>query len=207
MRLALILLVLIGATSGICPDQWVGSGSGESTIQTFLEDTECSGDDGVDGLRMSESEWAADMGSECTPQHGECFPWSTACDNKLADLCIRSSGYTSDGQTVKSLIVWWAEQGGRPESGCGETCTKWVIGASVFVNSVFIIWLVYMWLSGGLNKSSCGEPPCPSPLNLESPTDENVDGGKSSAVQLSDFGGSKEKNETEYEGIEAGNDD
>ena len=169
MKLALLLHVLLGETSAFCPRIQSGSGAHESTTIAEFDDTSCDTETGIGGISQTAAEWAADMGSDCTPKHGECFPWSTACESTLAALCNRQPGSWPDGHAPKAVKIWWTEQGGRPVTVCGTPCI-----AGIAASAGFLVLCVIGWLANLFNRSSCGEPPCPSPLPMFKPKAEAV---------------------------------
>ena len=169
MKLALLLHVLLGATSATCPSIQTGSDADEGTRIDEFDDTSCDTQTQIGGLSQTAAEWAADMGSDCTPKHGECFPWSTACESTLAALCNRQPGSWPGGRAPKAIKIWWTEQGGYPDEACGTGCI-----AGIAAGAGTLVLCVIAWLANLFNRSLCGEPPCPSPLPMFKPKAEAV---------------------------------
>jgi len=194
--LVLLVFVFIGATSG-CPlfkdfpedseGQWLDGWRAKTNVHTF-EDDSCSTEKIFHGgsTATSSSELAADLGSECdTPQHGECFVFTTACMLRLQALCSQ----TLPGQfavkaehrwkTPKAMKVWYADQGGLP-ANINYAAVAAGVGGSVLL-------VIIMWLANCFGKPSCGEPSwmlCPSPLPQfkPKPSEPKASSGTSSSA-------------------------
>jgi len=162
MKLVLLVHVLIGATSGArllsesATETWCVAppDTVPETAIVVYSDSSCSTELGADGVVVTSDEFAADMGNECTPAHGECFPLSTACDTRLAALCDHWSGEYNDN--VRAVMIKWMDHSppssealsiGGVVGGC--------IGGVVVVGGYIVL---FLWLCGAFGSK------CPSPL-------------------------------------------
>ena len=157
MKLVLLVHVLIGATSGArllsesATETWCVAPPDNvpETAIVVYSDSSCSTELGADGVVVTSDEFAADMGDECTPAHGECFPLSTACDTRLAALCDHWSGEYNDN--VRAVMIYWMDH--SESSGCGGGCVAGIIGGC-FVPVLLCI----LWLSGAFASKGCPSP-------------------------------------------------
>ena len=188
MKVALLVLVFLGAASGCTngplnghPEdsegQWLDGWRALTNVHLFNDDS-CSTETSWRGgsPAKSSSEWATssstNMTYECTPQHGECFVITAACQAK-GDFC------PALGSTPKAMKIWYADQGGLPASINYAAVAGGVGGSFLLV--------IIMWLANCFGKPSCGEPSwmlCPSPLPMfkPKPSEPKASSGASSSV-------------------------